>query len=96
MKAALAVSAAPHAVGLHRGFDRHDESLPGACEPDVLEVLHRHASRWGGLASLGRVGDPLQYSLDQATSLQSRSQPGGTRLGRLARKTLWEPGLPLP
>ncbi len=34
------------------GGYRHDDALPGACEPDVLEVLHRHASRWGGLASL--------------------------------------------
>ena len=53
------------------GGYRHDESLFGACEPDVLQVLHRHASRWGGLASLRRIGGPFQHPLDHPTSLQS-------------------------
>ena len=34
-------------------------------------VLHRHASRWGGLASLRRIGGPFQHPLDHPTSLQS-------------------------
>jgi len=34
-------------------------------------VLHRHASRWGGLASLRRIGGPFQHPLDHPTCVQS-------------------------
>src|SRR6266849_5836617 len=53
------------------GLDGDDESLLGASQPDVLEVLHRHASRWSWLASFPGIGHSCQYSFDRTATLQS-------------------------